>query len=230
MDFEGYTLDINAAKKATAGGSVETGKVIATIVRAEFIRSDGGAEGMEFEIKTDTDATGHFTIWTRGKNGSQIAGYAVLQSIMVIARQKTLTPEMRQVQKYNYDSQSRAAVTVPVAKELMGKKLGCLLFREAYVNNKEVKSRLAMYCCFDPESEMVASEILDRKTKSEELSGLLVRMLAKEEALAKKAAAELQNGGMPAYGSAMADDGFPQVISHQIAPTNNVVLDDDLPF
>jgi hypothetical protein len=210
MTYQSYAIDVQGAKKATEGGRIEqTGKYIASIVRAEFVRSnEKKTEGIEFEIKTDGKNDCSFTVWTRKADGTAIMGMDKISALMACAGARTLTPTEMQLEKYDYDQGARVLKDCTVAKELQGVKLGWLLEREPYLNKKgEERTRMQLYANFNADSELVASEIIDRKTIPEELGKLMQRLINKPVKAAKGSSAP----------------------THQTTPSS-LDLDDDLPF
>lgn len=211
-----YELDTKAAKQATEGGYIEdTGKYIGIIKRAELVQSKNtGTEGFEFEIQTESKQSCTFTIWTIKADGTRLRGFNLLQALMTCLRVKGLTFQPVGIEKYDYVARERRTVQCNVAVELMDKKVGFLLEREDYIgNNGDDRHRMNLFANFD-DKEMVASEILAKKTQPEELPKLLSRLL----------------NAKPKQQKQQAPANSPYPTSNQSSSSNGADLDDDLPF
>jgi hypothetical protein len=174
-----YTLNPEAAKAAdTMNGRIEeTGKYIGIFTRAEESESTKGTKGIEMSYKSNDGLTADYlSLWTVNADGKEIYGYKVLMAVMTCMKTKTLTNTVGKVEKYDQDQQKRVVVDAKIYPELMDKPIGLLLQREEYLkkDGRTIGSKMNIVGAFDPETEMTASEILDRKTKPE----LLERMVA----------------------------------------------------
>lgn len=217
--MQGYELNQSAAKKADMGGRIEqTGKYLATIVRAELKTAGTGTEGVEFEVKTDAGATGSFSLWTRKPDGTTLRGYDLLMSMMTCCGVKSITAKQGMVKKYDHNSKEMVDQQAWIAPEMMGVRIGLLLEREVYQNsNGEDRHRLNLFAAFQHNTELVASEILDRVTAPKILPTLVARLNARGEQ-------------QPAYHKPATSAHSPKPASKPTGSYPSNGLDDDLPF
>lgn len=206
-----YNLNPEQAKQADNVGNriTETGKYIGVFTKAESIKSKSQTEGIEFSFQSSGGQSADFlTIWTYNKEGQEIFGLKQLNAIMTCLKVKTITPTDGQVEKW--EGGSKAKVPATIYPELMGKKIGVLLQREEYFKaDGSTGKKFNIYACFEPESEMVASEILERATVAAKLPKILAT-LKDRPAQARSAAPA---GAAPAKTGGAFDE-----------------LDDDIPF
>lgn len=180
-----YNLDVKAAKLANAGGRIEqTGQYDLTIVRAELIKAKNTqSDGVEFVCKTSAGESVQFTLWTiSGKTGEQIGGYNQLMSIMTCCGVRTLTPTNAVVNKWDYTAKENTDQSVLIAPELAGKRIGCFMERENYHDNDGVaRHQMNLFAAFNPENNMTADEILDKKTSGTMVDKIAARLAARPE-------------------------------------------------
>ena len=202
-----YTLNTEAAKSAdTMSGRIEeTGKYIGIFTRAEDIVSSKGTEGIDMSFKSDDGLTADYlTLWTRNRDGKEIFGFKILMAVMTCMKAKKLTKTSGMVEKFDKDQGKRVQMQADIYPELMSKPIGLLLQREEYIKKDgSIGAKMNIVGAFDADTEMTASEILERKTKPE----LLERMVAGLKD--KKAQASNHRDTPPVHNEApFGDDGF----------------------
>ena len=165
-----YTLDATAARQADKFNAriEKTGKYIGILNRAEPVTSKNGAQGIDFSFKSESgESSDYLTIWTHGKDGSQLRGFNLLMAMMTCLRVKELTPTPGRIEKYNVDTKQREEVTVPLFLELMNKPVGILVQMEEYQKTAGGNAwRPVIFSTFDKD-EFVATEILNKSVKPE---------------------------------------------------------------
>ena len=216
MNFQAFNLDTESAKKADSeGGRIsQTGKYVGKIVRAEFVQSKGGTYGIEMLFATEDKLEATSTFWTFKADGTPIFGRDKVNALMACASVKTLTPTETTIEKYNFEAGGKILQPATVAPELEGKPIGLLIQMEEYLNNNgEVKTRANIVSAFNPTNNLMAKEILERKTTPEALEKAYARLM--------------KNGDKKLQGQAPSQGG-----GYGAAPaaTKAVDLDDDLPF
>lgn len=179
-----YELDQNAAKAAdNINSSIsQSGKYVGTITRAEYLKSDKGTKGLGLSFKTDTGQTADYLdIYTHKADGEPLMGNKTVQAVMACTMQRRLSDGKIQCEKWNKQERRRDLVTVNGAPELMGKRIG-LLLQEEYSSHSETGAetrKLVIFGVFSAETEMTASEILERKTKPEKLARMVEALAAR---------------------------------------------------
>lgn len=213
-----YKLDTDAARKADSIGAFinETGKYIGAFLRAEKLVSESkGTHGIGFSFKADGGQTTRFDIWTMKANNEPLPGMNQINALMACLQVRELKEVPRRVMKWDSAANKEAIQDAICFPELMDKRIGLLLRSEEYEKMQngmatgETGWRMNLFACFQADTELMASEILDRKTKPEQLAKVIV-MLA-DKPLKKKAAGRSH---APAHssGGPMSD------------------MDDDIPF
>lgn len=210
-----YTLDANAAKKADAIGAYisETGKYAGTFLRAEKLVSQSkGTHGIGFTFKADDGRETRFDIWTMKANNEPLSGMNQINAMMACLQLRGLKESVQRVKKWDNDAGREEVMEATCFADLMNKPIGLLLRSEEYEKMKdghktgETAWRMNLFACFQAGTELMASEILDRKTKPEQLAKV-IGMLA-DKPLKKSA-------GSPA---------------HHAPASNGAAFDDDIPF
>lgn len=173
-----YSLNTEAAKAADTMNSRldETGKYIGMLTRAEAVTSKKGAVGIDLSFKSEDGRTADYlSVWTHGKDGSEIYGFKQLMAIMTCLRVKQLTKTPGTVEKYDKELKEKVQIKAEIYPELTGKPVGLLLQREAYIKGDGSEGhKLNIAGVFEASSELTASEILGKKTTPE----LLAKMVA----------------------------------------------------
>lgn len=172
-----YALNIEAAKKADTVGAYisETGKYVGTFIRAEKLVSQAkGTDGIGFTFKDDAGREARFDVWTQKQNGEALSGLNLINAMMACLERRALTVAVQPVKKW-HDSKEQV-MDAEVFPELMGKSIGLLLRAEEYEKMKdghktgETGWRMGLFGVFQAGTELMASEILTRKTQPEQLA------------------------------------------------------------
>jgi len=202
-----YNLQPEQAKQADNVGTriTESGKFVGVFTRAEAIKSKKETDGVEFAFAATNGQSADFlTLWTHNKDGEEIFGLKQLNALMTCMRVKAIAPIQGSVEKW--ENGAKAKVSTTIYPELMGKKIGLLLQREEYIkSNGETGSKFNIYACFEADTELVASEILDKTTTPTKLPKILATL--------KDRPAQNRGGASQPTGAA-----------------GLVAMDDDIPF
>lgn len=220
--YQQFTLDTESAKQADGGGRIETtGKYTGVIKSMEFVTSKKGTLGFEINFETDSKEYTTFQIWTSKADGSALSGVKQVNALLACVGVRGLTPTDQQLEKWDYDISQKVKKTCVVAPEMTGKRVGLLLQRENYINgNGQPRHDMKFTASFNAESELMAKEILERKTTPELLSKALDRLIAGGDANRQQVGAQTGGYAQP------QNSGYGN--QPKAAPTTD--LDDDLPF
>lgn len=212
-----YELDTKLATKADTIGAYisETGKYTGTFMRAEkLVSANKGTDGIGFTFRADDGRECRFDVWTRKGNGEPLSGLNQINAMMACLQQRRLTVSQVNVKKW--DNGQEVTMPAPCFAELMGKPIGLLLRSEEYekmadgLKTGDTGWRMGLFAIFQAESELMASEILARKTQPEQLAKVAQQLADKP---LKK-----QNGARPAQQQAQQGAG------------SFADMDDDIPF
>lgn len=205
-----YTLNVEAAKKADTIGAYisETGKYVGAFVRAEKLVSQAkNTDGIGFTFRAEDGRECRFDVWTQKQNGEPLSGLNQVNAMMACLQQRTLTVSQQTVKKW--DNGAEAVMPAPCFAELMNKRIGLLLRAEEYEKMKDGHKtgergwRMGLFAVFQADTELMASEVLSRKTQPEQLAKV-VGMLA-DKPLKAGAAKPVQQ----AAGADFHDDDIP---------------------
>ncbi|MFR9677530.1 hypothetical protein [Acinetobacter sp. SEK570] len=180
MNYQQFNFNQDSAKQADAGGRIEhTGKYIGIIKTMEFITArNTGTTGFEISFEADNKESATISIWTQKSDGTPLAGSHKINALLACAGVRSLTPTDQDLEKYDYDTKQRVNQRCVVAPEMTGKRVGLLLQRENYTNGTgQARHRMNFFASFNAQSELMAKEIIDRKTSPEALPKVLDRLM-----------------------------------------------------
>ena len=117
-------------------------------------------------------------------------------------------------EKWEMPAGKRVKVAVPGYPDLLGKRLGLLLQKELSTNNRTGNDaeRMVVFAVFSAQTELTASEILEKKANPERLPKMLDALMARSlrdnrERSGRRAPAANGSGRAPAgFDDAMDDD------------------------
>lgn len=202
-----YALDTTQAKQAEYTGSRidTTGKYVGKFTRAEDIKAKSGAVGIEFDFESSDGRKARMSIYTKNRDGDPIFGQKMLMAIMTCLKVRDIQATVAKVKKYNLDAKKEEVVDAPIFGALQNKPIGLLLQAEEYEKQMGGTGwKMNIVGCFDPSNELTASEILDKKTKPEQLAKMVAVLRDKP----LRASAPQSSTQAPARGGFddMADD------------------------
>ena len=220
--YQAFNLNTESAKQADAGGRIEsTGKYVGVIKSMEFVTAKSGAQGFEVNFESESKEYTTFTIWTVSKDGQPLSGTHKVNALIACCGVRSLTPTEQALEKYDFDTKQKVKRLCIVAPEMGDKRVGLLLQRENYVNsNGQPRHQMNFFASFNAESELMAKEVLERKTTPELLPKALERLMSMGDATRQSNGA--QSGG---YAQPQKTNGYGSQPAAQPAD-----LDDDLPF
>lgn len=178
------TLDANEARQADrVNQSIKTsGKYVGVITRAEKLLSKKNTEGLGISFKTADGATANYLdLYTVNADGKTLPSLATVQAILCCTRTKEAQEGEITFEKWDKDAGQTIKVKANGYPALMGKKIGFLLQQELSTNTTNGKDvdRVVIYAVFEADTELTASEILDKKTQPEKLEKMLQSLMAK---------------------------------------------------
>lgn len=231
-----YELDTTAARETEDSGKFlkSPGKYKGKIVGAELIKANTGTDGIE--ITFEEDSTGrranYLRLYTQKSSGEKIYGYKVLCAIMTCLRLRSLDPADGTVERFNKDTKKTEKEQGIVFPALIGKRIGFLLQGEEYRDaSHAIKTKLAIMAPFEADTELTASEILDKKITPQSLAKLAqqladnpVRKLVNNDNDDYK---DYNKAHAKAYAQASRGEGYQG--NHTPQSTSNFI-DDEIPF
>lgn len=178
-------LNPNEARQADRTNTAirTAGKYIGTITRAEKLLSKKNTEGVGISFKTDDGATANYLdLYTVNDKGETLPSMATVQAILCCTRTKTADEGSITFEKWDNEAKAIVKETKNGYPALIGKRIGFLLQQELSDNpNDPTKhnDRVIIYGVFEPDSQLTASEILDKATKPEKLEKMITSLMAK---------------------------------------------------
>ncbi len=164
-----YTLDTDSARKADSGGQIisEVGKYVGTFTQAEDVTAKSGTKGVSLTFESNTGQKARLSIYTKKSDGTTTMGYDTLMAIMTCLKLRGIKPAPGVVKSWDNDQRKEVGKQSTVFPDLCGKPIGLLLETEDYLKRDGTLAqnpRIVIKIVFQAETELVASEILDRKT------------------------------------------------------------------
>ena len=178
------TLDTNEARKAdnVSSNITTAGKYIGVITRAEKLTSKKGTEGFGLSFKADDGSTANYLdLYTVNASGEKLRGLGFVQAILACTKTSEAQEGTITFDAWDRDAGSVVKKSAPGYPALMGKRIGLLLQEELSTNSNtgaDVK-RVTIFGVFEADSELTASEILDKKTQPEQLAKLVQSLMAR---------------------------------------------------
>lgn len=177
-------LDTNLARQADRVNSSikESGKYIGVITRAEKLISKKNTEGLGISFKSDSDETANYLdLYTVNADGKKLPSMNIVQAILCCTRTKSANEGAIQFEAWDKEAKKTITKSANGYPDLMGKRIGLLLQKELSTNSQtgEDVERMVIYGVFEHNSELTASEILDKKTAPEVLPKMLNSLMNK---------------------------------------------------
>jgi hypothetical protein len=177
-------LDAKEARKADRTNTAIrlAGKYIGVITRAEKLLSKKKNEGLGISFKSDDGATANYLdLYTVNADGRTLPSNATVHAILTCTRTKKADEGAITFEKWDSDLTAMVKETKNGYPVLMGKRIGLLLQQELSTNEENGKDsdKVVIYGVFDADSELTASEVLDQKTKPEQLEKMLMALMNK---------------------------------------------------
>jgi hypothetical protein len=173
-----YALDTQEARKADAQGNQikELGKYIGTITQAEDITAKTGTKGIALSFTSNSGQKSKLSIYTMKSDGSKIGGFSMLSAMMTCMKLRDISPKAGKVKSYNYDAKAEVEKDGQLFPTLC-KPIGVLLETEDFAKiDGSTGTRMVLRGVFQADTELTASEILDRKTVPEALPKMVAAL------------------------------------------------------
>jgi hypothetical protein len=173
-----YQLDTAEAKRADSTGNQikEIGKYVGTFTQAADITAKTGTKGIAFNFVTSTGQKARCSIYTMKADGTKLGGYGTLSAMMACLKLRTLAPVAGKITGYDYDTNQDTVTDGNIFPDLC-KPIGVLLETEEYLKrDNSTGSRMVLKGVFQADTELTASEILERKTKPEQLEKMVAAL------------------------------------------------------
>ncbi|MPW43337.1 hypothetical protein [Acinetobacter guerrae] len=233
QQYKQFGYNPESAKQADSSLRIEeAGKYVGIIKHMEFITAKSGTTGFEIEFETDNKESASFSIWTEKKDGTPLSGVHKINALLACVAARGLTPTNAQLEKYDYDAKERVMKNCIVAPEVAGKRIGFLLQRENYQNDSgDWKHQMNFFSCFHAQSELMAKEIIERKTSPEALPKSLASLMANPITIRKPKNNGGYNGGNQGYSqnNGYNQGGFDDYYN-DVPPVLNNQQHDDFPY
>jgi hypothetical protein len=200
-----YTLDTNSARKADQGGNRinEIGKYVGKFTQAAEIEAGTKTKGVAFRFESNGQQA-NLALYTIKADGTKIMGYDTLMAIMTCMQVRQIAPAHGTVIRWDRATNAEVKEQGTVFPELAGKPVGLLLETEEYEKQDgSLGNRMVIAGVFQADTELMASEILDRKTTPELLTK---RVAALRHRPVKAKAAKPSGGGVSSHFDDLADD------------------------
>lgn len=204
-----YALDTNEARKADSTGSMikEIGKYVGKITQAEDIKASTGTKGIALSFQSNAGQKTRVSLYTMKADGERIMGYQALMALMTCLSLRNIEPEAGKVVYWDNDSKSEQTKDGMRFSALENKDIGFLLETEDYEKQDgSVGARMVLKGVFQAGTEFTASEILDKKTKPEQLGRMVAGLRHRPLKGHKAASAPAQHDD---YGSPAGEDDIP---------------------
>lgn len=171
-----YALDTTAARKADNTGSMikEIGKYVGQFTQAEDLTAPKGTKGIALRFEAQDGRKAQVSLYTIMKNGDKIMGFETLMAIMTCLKLRNIDPKPGTVKFWNGDTKAEETKPGTVFPDLCNKPIGVLLETEDYEKqDHSIGTRMVLKGVFQAGTELTASEILDKKTKPEQLERMV---------------------------------------------------------
>ena len=177
-------LDANAAREADRTNSAirTAGKYVGVITRAEKLLSKKQTEGLGLSFKADDGSTAQYLdLYTVNADGKTLPSFSTVNAILCCTRTKQADEGKIQFEKWDKDAHAMVKVEANGYPALMGKRIGLLLQQELSTNSETGadNDRVIIYGVFEADTELTASEILDKKTQPEKLEKMVQALMNK---------------------------------------------------
>lgn len=210
-----YALDTQAAKEADQIGAYlkDTGKYTGKFTRAEkLVSANKGTHGVGFTFMSDNGQSTRFDVWTQKADGEKLAGFKTLMAIMTCLKIRNLTVVTATLERYDYDTKQKYTEQGEVFAELTGKPIGVLLRNTEYEKMRDGQFtgengwRLELFAPFEAATGFTAGEIIDKKTKPEQLAKMEAVL---QDRPLRSSAGQNRPTSVPSGGSVSFDDDIP---------------------
>lgn len=157
--------ELNAVKADAAASRItEGGAYVGAFRKAWNVEAESGAMGIGFVFEAPGNGNVEFTLYTHGKDGSEIRGINYVNAIMFMLGVKSLKSEQGIIEVWDAAEGKRVEVEGETFPALLGKPVGLMFQRELSTYNGRNRDNLNLEAVFQPETKLFLSEIRERKT------------------------------------------------------------------
>lgn len=193
------------------------GAYLGVFTKAEDIKAASGTRGVSISFKGNDGAMSNFAIYTVKSDGTQLPDYGLLISIMTVLGVRDIKPQKTRVSEWDRDAKANVEIDAMCFRELMNKQIGCLFIMEEYEKQNtpgEYGWGARLNGVYRAADELVASEILDRKTRPEKLQNLIDTLRdrpvkSKKQAAGGSLGSRRSSGADAPHGDGMEEDLIP---------------------
>ena len=205
-----YQLDKQAAMNAdkVSNWLTDTGKYIGRILCAEDIKASTGTRGVALTLQSDDGRETRQFIYTVKPDGEKLSGYDLVMALMTCLRLRDIKPANGAVKRWDSEAKQEYTEQGTVFPELANKPIGFLLQKTEEPSRKnpgETAWSAKLIAVFDPQSELMAAEILTNKKEPAMLAAKVATLA--DRPMKGKPAASRQ--AAPVGGGADPDDDIP---------------------
>lgn len=213
-----YELNTDSARKADSGGQMinELGKYIGILIQAEDVTADTGTKGVSLTFESNAGQKARLSLYTKKSGGKTLMGFDTLMAMMTCMKLRSIKPVPGIVKSWDNDQNKEVEKQSTVFPELCGKPIGLLLETEDYLKKDGTPAknpRIIIKSVFQAETELTASEILDRKTSPVMLPKMVEGLRHRPLKNAPKPRASHDDGGFEhasaGFNMADEDDSIP---------------------
>lgn len=207
-----YELDTTEARKADSTGGMikELGKYIGTFTQAVDVTAKTGTKGVAFGFKSNGGQKANLSLYTKKSDGEKIMGYQMLMAMMTCLKLRTIADKEGTAMKWDADTKTEVQVKAVIFPELCSKPIGLLLETEDYPKQDgSMGTRMVLAGVFQAETELTASEILDKKTQPVQLEKMVAYLRHRPAKGAKPTPARAHTSGPAPSGFDDMDDDIP---------------------
>lgn len=180
-----YNLDTNEAKKADQKGGYlsDTGKYKGKFTRVEQLTATTGTHGVGFTFVADDGQIANFSVYTRKADNTILSGNQFIMALLACMKLRgTGNSVMQEVKRYDFATKKESFEDAPLFIELMNKPIGLLLQSCEYEKERDrVKTgeygwKLEPYAPFQADTEMTATEVLNKAVRPEMLGNMVAKL------------------------------------------------------
>lgn len=173
-----YALDTTSARKADQTGQFlnEIGKYVGKFTQAEDLKASSGTRGIGFRFEANGQRA-NVALYTVKSDGTKLMGHDALMAIMTCLGLRNIEPKAGTVKAWDNEAKAEVTKQATIFPDLCDKPIGLLLETEDYEKQSGgTGTRMVITGIFQANTELTASEILDRKTKPEQLAKMVMRL------------------------------------------------------
>jgi len=185
----------------------QAGVYIGKFTAAWYEQSQSGAECIKFRfVAEDGSQANNLSIYTHRGNGEKLSGYSLIQKIMACMKVKMLNARPDNVDIFDYHSKQMIKQKRDVYPMLYGP-IGLVLTTEEYQTQWETKKQVIIRAAFEPQSRLMADEIVQGIAEPAALDKLIAHLDAKNEwhKAPKSAASQAQQTQQPTQKQTQVD-------------------------